>query len=89
MSKTERISNSFDILVTHSARHCRRFRLSSYDYSEIPQDVLHSIASDMLDLFEQKLESFECAKRVGGECGTHPMGGSMRAAIDRAQVVGD
>ena len=52
----EKMEKSLAVLITHSARHCHRFRLANYNLAAVPHASLRALASSMLDDFERELE---------------------------------
>ncbi len=52
----EKMEKSLAVLITHSTRHCHRFRLADYNLAAIPPASLRALASSMLDDFERELE---------------------------------
>lgn len=46
-------------IISLTLSHSRRFRLSSLVFETYPQDFLSSVGSEMVDLFEERLEGWK------------------------------
>jgi hypothetical protein len=64
----EKMEKSLNILISHSAVHCHRFRLAEADLRGIPHGSLLALASSMLDVFERELRVLR--EKTGGNTST-------------------
>jgi hypothetical protein len=46
-------------IISMTLSHSRRFRLSGLVFEQYPQDFLQSVGSEMVDLFEARLEGWK------------------------------
>jgi hypothetical protein len=46
-------------IISLTLSHSRRFRLSGLVFERYPKDFLQSVASEMIDLFEERLETWK------------------------------
>ena len=46
-------------IISLTLSHSRRFRLSGLVFERYPQDFLQSVGSEMVDLFEERLEGWK------------------------------
>lgn len=81
----EKMEKSLNILISHSAVHCHRFRLAEADLREIPHGALLALASSMLDLFERELQVLR--QKTGGKTSTNaPSGGTPKDAFTEQDI---
>ncbi|NVJ64530.1 MAG: hypothetical protein HWD84_09920 [Flavobacteriaceae bacterium] len=60
----EKLVKSLDTILVHASRHCRQFRLADHEFSKIAKNDLRSLASSLLDYFEEEMERLQAKERA-------------------------
>ena len=71
-----KITKSLLRIISLAAQHSERFRLVKLDLEALPEDVLCSVSSDMLDLLETRAEAWRHS--AASPSGVLPSAGGQR-----------